>query len=226
MKQSVTRVTQQLAIGFAFLFRSAAWAGASPTSGQAPFLLSVLVVDNSAAGPAELEVAKEKATAIFGRAGIDVEWRHFSTSTGAPSASAPDASGRDVLPLTLILPAKQAYPTLKELFGLPKSALGFAMTQPAGKPYGDTAYIFVNRVEELIRGDAFARLGVVVGHIIAHDLGHLLLGRGHTSNGLMSAQVGERMLQLAGANRLHFSRPQAKKILAVVAKRTSNRRAD
>jgi hypothetical protein len=226
MKQSDTRVTQQLAIGFAFLFSSAAWAGASPMSGQAPFLLSVLVVDNSAAGPVELEVAKEKATAIFGRAGIDIEWRHFSPLTGAPSAPAWDASGRDVLPLTLILPAKKAYPTLKKLFRLPKSAMGFATTRPADKPYGDTAYIFVNRVEELIRRDAFARLGIVLGHIIAHELGHLLLGRGHTSSGLMSAQVGERTLKLARANRLHFSRPQVKKILAVVGRRTSSRRAD
>ena len=223
MNQSVTRVTQQLAIGFAFLFSSAAWAGESPNSGQAPFLLSVLISDNSGIGPVELDAAKEKAAAIFGRAGIDVEWRHFSTSTGAPSAPARDASGRDVLPLTLVLPATKAYPTLKKLFGLPKTAMGFAKTRPADKPYGDTAYIFVNRVEELVRADAFARLGVVLGHIIAHELGHLLLGRGHTSSGLMSAQVGERTLKLAGANRLHFNRPQAEKILAVVAKRTSNR---
>jgi len=226
MKQSVTRVTQQLAIELAFLVSSSAWAGSSPNAGQAPFLLSVLIVDNSAAGPVELDLAKEKATATFRGAGIDVEWCHFSTSTGAPSAPARDASGRDVLPLTLILPAKKAYPALKKLFGLPKSAMGFAKTRPADKPYGDTAYIFVNRVEELIRGDAFARLGVVLGHIIAHELGHLLLGRGHTSSGLMGAQVGARTLKLARANRLHFSHSQARKILAVVGRRTSSRRAD
>ena len=110
MKQSVTRVTSHLAIGLAFLFSSSVWASSAPNAGQAPFLLSVLISDNSGIGPAELEVAKEKATATFRRAGIDVEWRHFSRSTGAPSAPTRDASGRDVLPLTLILSAKKALP--------------------------------------------------------------------------------------------------------------------
>jgi hypothetical protein len=181
---------------------------------QAP-LLSILVFNHAEVAPAELEAAKETAATIYRKAETDVEWRSFSPSTG----SEPPPKDREVLPLNLILPGKDAYPWMKKTLGLPKTALGFALTQPQGAPHGDTAYVFVNLVEELVQRERSARLGVILGHIVAHELGHLLLGRGHSPNGLMSAEVGELTLQLAGANRLHFTRAQANRVREVVRER-------
>ena len=166
-----------------------------------------------------MEQAQQKAAAIFGKAGIDVEWRRFSRATGADAPSAHDAAGRAVLPLNLILLAEKAYPTMTKYLGLPKTAMGFALTRPDGKSHGDTAYVFVNKVEELIHPDPFAKLGTVLGHMIAHELGHLLLGRGHSHSGLMSAEVAERTLKLAGAGRLHFTRKQVKRLRQSVGER-------
>ena len=97
--------------------------------------------------------------------------------------------------------------------------MGFALTRPDGKSHGDTAYVFVNKVEELIHRDPFAKLGTVLGHMIAHEVGHLLLGRGHSHSGLMSAEVAERTMKLAGAGRLHFTRKQVKRMRKSVSER-------
>ena len=108
---------------------------------------------------------------------------------------------------------------MKKYLGLPKTALGFALTQPEGKTHGETAYVFVNKVADLIEKEPFADLGVMLGHMMAHELGHLLLGRGHSHSGLMSAEVAGRTLKLAGAGRLHFTRKQVKRIRQSVGER-------
>jgi hypothetical protein len=228
-------VTNHVAIGFIFLLLPSqansldqepkvgrlpghSPAGASSKSSnseQTPLLLSVLVFNHAEVDPAGLEAAKETAATIYRKAEIDVEWRSFSPSTG----SEPPPEDRAVLPLNLILPGRNAYPWLKKTLGLPKTALGFALTQPQDAPHGDTAYVFVNLVEGLAQAERPTRLGVILGHIVAHELGHLLLGRGHSPNGLMSAEVGELTLRLADANRLHFTRAQANRVREVVRER-------
>jgi hypothetical protein len=186
-------------------------------------LLSILLFNYAEVGPAELEEAKANTALIFRRAGINVEWRLFSQRTGAPNPQGQDASGRRILPLNLILPSAAAYPSLRKQMRLPKTALGFALTQPDGTARGDTVYIFVNQVDELVRRERFARVGTILGPIIAHELGHLLLGRGHSPSGLMSAEVGELTVRLAGANALHFTRKQAKRLRAAMEERAIER---
>ena len=198
---------------------SAATSSKSLGWAEAPYLLSILVFNHANVGAATLQEAQQKAATIFAKAGIDVEWRRFSRSTGADAPSAHDAVGRAVLPLNLILPAEKAYPTMKKYLALPKTALGFALTQREGKTHGETAYVFVNKVADLIEKEPFADLGVMLGHMMAHELGHLLLGRGHSHSGLMSAEVAERTLKLAGAGRLHFTRKQVKRIRQSVGER-------
>jgi hypothetical protein len=186
-------------------------------------MLSVLLFDYFELGPTELDQAKQRVVAIFRRAGIDLEWRLFFRPTGAPSPPAQLASGRCVLSLNLVLPAKGAYSSMRKQLRLPKTALGFALTQPDGGAHGDTVYIFVNQVEDVVRRERFARLGAILGPIIAHELGHLLLGRGHSATGLMNAEVGELTVRLAGADALHFTRQQAKRLRAAVEERATER---
>jgi hypothetical protein len=186
-------------------------------------MLSVLLFDYAEVGPTELDEAKQRVAAIFRKAGIDLEWRLFFQPIGAPSPPAQYASGRCVLPLNLVLPAKRAHSSMRKLLRLPKTALGFALTQTDAGAYGDTVYVFVSQVEEVVRRERFARLGAILGPIIAHELGHLLLGRGHSHNGLMSAEVGELTVRLAGGNALHFTSQQAKRLRAAMEERGSER---
>jgi hypothetical protein len=179
----------------------------------------VLVFNHAEIDLADWEEARQSATAIFRNAGVGIEWRSFSPAMGA----SPPQADRVSLPLNLILPGQNAYAWMKKTFGLPKTALGFALTQPRGAAHGDTAYVFLNLVEELVQGERSARLGVILGHIVAHELGHLLLGQGHAPSGLMSAEIGKLALRLAGANKLHFTRVEARKLRDAMVERTSRR---
>ena len=44
---------------------------------ETPYLLSILVFNHAGVRSAELGEAQQKVASIFGKAGIDVEWRRF-----------------------------------------------------------------------------------------------------------------------------------------------------
>lgn len=199
--------------------------GSDPVdAAQSTCMLSVLVFDYAEVGPEDLDEAKQRVAAIFRKAGIDMEWRLFFQATGVPSPPAQSGSGRCALSLNIVLPAKRGYSSMRKHLRLPKTALAFALTQVDGGTHGDTVYVFVNQVEEVIRRERFARLGPILGAIIAHELGHLLLGRGHSPDGLMSAEVAGLTVRLAGANALYFDVQQAQRLRAAMEERSSSRR--
>ena len=200
MNQSITRFA---ALGFVLLSNVSALAGQpaqggnadrailgsavaspkSPGTAETRYLLSILVFNHAGVGSAELGEAQQEVAAIFGKAGLNVEWRRFSRSAGPESPPTRDAIGREALPLNLILPAERAYPKRKKYFGLPKTTLGFALTRPDDAAHGDKVYVFVHLVRELVRGDAFARPALVLGHIIAHELATCCWAEGTRSTG-------------------------------------------
>jgi hypothetical protein len=79
------------------------------------------------------------------------------------------------------------------------------------------AYAYFDRV----RAFAFERnlfLGTVLGHVIAHELGHLLLREGHAAAGLMRAPWTAADLRAMQRGRLGFTTAQGSRILAEVAR--------
>ena len=76
------------------------------------------------------------------------------------------------------------------------------------------------RVVELARNGS-ASVGLVLGHVIAHELGHLLLQRAsHSAAGLMRATLD---LQLAQQGRLLFTAPEGQAIRAAIARNAERR---
>jgi hypothetical protein len=76
------------------------------------------------------------------------------------------------------------------------------------------------RVHELARNGS-ATVGLVLGHVIAHELGHLLLQRAtHSAAGLMRATLD---LRLAQQGRLLFTAPEAQAIRAAIAQNAARR---
>jgi len=79
---------------------------------------------------------------------------------------------------------------------------------------GRLAYVFYDRVQPLARKHQM-RDSSLLGVVIAHEIGHLLLPYGsHSSNGLMRGEWDTRQLSLAGARLLRFTAQQAKLIRA------------
>ena len=166
-----------------------------------------------------LKVAKEVATGIYTNVGIQVEWRECYLAEGELKSN-PECSR--LTPTTLvvrILPRSQA-----ERFKQPPFVFGFAQTVHSGG-FGYYASVFYHRVEEL-SGIFTSSTPVVLGHVIAHEMGHLLLGHGsHSRTGLMTANWDRKELERVNQRTFIFNSQQAKEIRARFLERHSSAEA-
>ena len=79
-------------------------------------------------------------------------------------------------------------------------AMGMAMPQ-----LGRGA-IFLSRVSELAATSAGrVSLSTLLGCVLAHEIGHLLLGPAHAKEGVMRADFGKHEMDMAGQRQLVFS---------------------
>jgi hypothetical protein len=86
------------------------------------------------------------------------------------------------------------------------------------------AYIIYPRIET-IAWDGYATASVILGYVMAHEVGHLLLGPGHQPTGIMGARWNRDDLQRAACGQLCFSREQAELLRAAVAARPESQPA-
>jgi len=108
----------------------------------------------------------------------------------------------------------------------PESWIGFALPPPIGGGRSSQASVFFDRVLELAKkGNASAP--VILGHAMAHELGHLLMpGVGHTPSGLMRGKWSPSDLLLAAQGGMHFTSQQAEIICAEVSTRIRMQQAE
>ena len=86
-------------------------------------------------------------------------------------------------------------------------------------------YVLYPRIETLA-ADGDATASVTLGHVMAHEIGHLLLGPGHTPSGIMQARWNRDVLQSAARDDLHFTDEQSARLQAAVATGLKSRQAE
>lgn len=153
-------------------------------------------VENYAGVPArELATAQAEVEDVFLAAGVQISWRRGGSPIGSAEASGNAGEPRR---LTLLVVNVQT------AAGSPKgSALGLAVRARS------RAFVFYNRVLD-IGGSRPVDNGVILGRVMAHEIGHLLLPPGpHTHYGLMRGEV-----DLDGTNPSRFTRDEASSIRA------------
>jgi len=92
--------------------------------------------------------------------------------------------------------------------------------QPANDGFGVVADVYADRVRELAGG---REAEVVLGRVITHELGHLLLGKNaHSAAGIMHATWRARDLELTREAAMSFLPSEAKRIRAQVLARMNN----
>jgi hypothetical protein len=83
---------------------------------------------------------------------------------------------------------------------------------------GVQASVFYDRIEAL-RARVNLELYVILGHAMAHEIGHVLLGsREHATGGLMQANWNPATWRLASAGLLNFSPKEAKQMVREAAR--------
>jgi hypothetical protein len=161
----------------------------------------------SAALPEEVARAEAEASAIFARAGVTLVW----ASCGGPSPEplCRRVTGPAAVNLRLI-PARLAPRDL------PRDVFGFALMSTSGG-FARTANVYYDRVGAVADGRKY-RCAVLLGAVIAHELGHLLLGQGsHSKSGLMSLPWDPALLTQANRGMLSFAAREAVRIREAAA---------
>jgi hypothetical protein len=135
--------------------------------------LDVRVYDNAGVSKAALRTALETAAQALRPADVEVTWLSCSTSSGG-RCTVPLRQGELIVRLVRLGTAVPA----------DDESLGTALVDPRTGT-GVLATVYVDRVERLARtsnGD----LGTLLGRAMAHEIGHLLMGRSeHAVRGLM-----------------------------------------
>ena len=178
---------KQLFGGLALSLIFAATAARGATQGEAlPETISqrtitIRVHNYAQVKPSVLFTATKAASDIFREAGVETVWVEcYSGPTLQPDAAC--ANPATPLDLTLnLLPQSQA-----KYFHYRDEILGVALV-PAGQNFGFYAYVFYFGAEAFAAHHKL-NLSSFLGHVIVHELGHLLLGvNSHSNVGIMRA---------------------------------------
>ena len=189
----------------------------TPSDGSTPDLrVTVLVYCYAEVASDVLHRGEADAGGIIGAAGVGTRWVDCPTSQSqwqAPSGPATEDCARQRTDATLtlrILPRSSPANT-----AFRKPVTGFAYG-------GSLASVLYGRVEDLdLDVDNNGReIPVILGHAMAHELGHLLLGsNSHSSSGIMCGNWDRKYLRQAMQGGQSFTAEQSELLRANVRNR-------
>jgi hypothetical protein len=162
--------------------------------------VTVFVYNDASVPAAVLQRAERRAGSIFAHANFDVVWVH------CPHAG----TGEDVKTCDRIdLPEHLALRIIPNSTSSTRDAVfGIAFLSPDGA--GKYSDVFWKRAEDLHTASNLD-LGSVLGSVMAHEMGHLLLGsNAHAGSGIMRAHWEGEELRRIAMGTLLFTPQQAK----------------
>jgi len=165
-------------------------------------VLRVSVFDDAGVGTATLRKAEREASRVFRRANIDVIWLECPQNSSAQISFGRclEVSFPEHLELRIALRSRDAK----------TSTLG--MSFQSGDGQGCYADLFYESTLEL-QTESHIGAAIILGHAMAHELGHLLLGtNSHATGGLMRAHWGPGDLAQAAKGNLLFSLEESKRM--------------
>jgi hypothetical protein len=163
----------------------------------------VVLVDNRAtAAPWLLDQAGKEVNRIYRHAGMKLVWLTAHKDSDSQAGA-----------FTVRLVVRAGLPP--ESGASSRFLMGAA---PGGaRDCGGIAYLFFDQAMEFSRVQQTAP-ALVMGTVVAHEIGHLLLGhRGHSSEGLMRASWSADDWQRASSGSLLFSRRESETMRATIS---------
>jgi hypothetical protein len=196
---------------------------------QTRFTITIHVHNQANVDHMTLMDAERVATEIFRKAGVESRWVDPALNSEKDRENSAPQGSHNLSHIQLdILP-----PLMAERLGLPSNAMGLA---PGPEPDRQLIYVLYNRIETLGRRQPGARIGggicasastaQILGHAIAHEVGHLLLNlKSHSGTGIMRGDWGLKDLQDACYGYLLFTPRQAEIIQAEIGRRVGQQHA-
>ena len=135
-----------------------------------------------------IKEAETVVTRIYSQIGVQITWRDI---VGFEEPTAIDQAA-DVVDAEFVIHVGLLSTEMERRARPDQGTLGIAVSGAR------LVRVFVDRVEYVARG-AQEDVGDVLGHVIAHEIGHVLLGPGaHSTGGLMAASLDLPRLALGG----------------------------
>ncbi|HST13212.1 MAG TPA: hypothetical protein VLL05_22735 [Terriglobales bacterium] len=135
---------------------------------------------------------------VFDKAGVSVHWVNCPQSDGAFLNPGCDDALAPVDLVVHVLPRAQS---------AANSVFGVSFVDAGGGVYAD---IFLDRMQRLHEQNPSISFSRLLGYVVAHELGHLLLGEhSHSSMGLMQTPWRPEQLEKLGRGNLFFNSNEA-----------------
>jgi hypothetical protein len=202
---------RQLAVGFILGLAVAASSHAAPqavptVAPNEEQQITVQVHNYARVEPGVLLRAEATASMILKEAGAETIWvACFDRSEGPRDAACANQLGPlDLMVNVLPVSMSQALHRNGDVFGV--------ATEGGKQWFGYDAWIFYDPIESFA-ADRELSLAQLLGHVLAHELGHLLLGtNSHSRMGLMRGCWSRKELLAADHGELFFSDAESRRI--------------
>ncbi len=192
------RVSKGLAVFCMLGWALSGWAEEAPRGNPH---LTVFVSNDAGASDHVIAEAERDATRIFQRAGVDVDWVHCLRA-GARDEN-PGCGGQTVMMDLAVRIVPHARTLPPEIFGVSFLADG----------RGAYADVFLDPIQRLREVDQHVSLAAILGDVMAHELGHLLLGsNAHSREGIMQPHWEGQQLRGIAMGQMRFTAEQAERM--------------
>ena len=155
--------------------------------------ITVIVRHTAETSTALLSDAQKPAARIFEKAGVSVRWLNCLQRDGAfedPACNEP------------LAPSHLVVHVLARAQNAPEPVFGVSFIDAGGGVFAD---IFVDRIQRLRQENPRISFSQLLGAVMAHELGHLLLGEhSHSTEGLMQARWSSEQVKKIGMGNLLF----------------------
>jgi len=165
------------------------------TAGQP---MNVAVCNPGGVSGSVIASARAETELVYRSAGVQIVW-HECEAFPPPAGQAHDP--------WFVIRLRTDKPPLK-VGASSLDVMGKAFVEDAGGYMADAYLQAIQATSELRHGDS----GVLLGFVMAHELGHLLLGAGHTPDGVMQAAWGQRQMDALRQRWLKFTEECATRI--------------
>lgn len=175
--------------------------------------IRVRVNDYAQVSPATLSGAEREAARIIGKAGLRTDWLNCPAKSTLKVEQ--DPCREPLQPMDIVLrlipePQNNKYED---------SVFGFAVIPILASVYVNYA------VERAKRDNAEFEIPMVLGNVIAHEIGHLLLGlNSHSGSGIMQKRWQRSQVRQAVTGNLLFTEEQGSLMRAEIQKRANVQR--
>ena len=178
-----------------------------PETRSADLKMSVRVYNYTGSTADMVRLAESETERIYAKAGVYLEWHECPVTARAQSAD--PACSAPLTPSDIVLRIVKRVNLVRI----------HASAENIGFTFGNMATVQMEPLQD--PEVTMARFSYhMLARAIAHELGHALLGPGHSSEGIMRACWGEEQLEFTGANDMVFTPDQEKALrLAITARR-------